>query len=171
MIIRKATCADLAQIMKIVNEARAYFAAEGIPQWQGEYPSAEDFRSDIEGGRLYVAEEDRVLGVYCYDTRGDKNYNEIFDGSFRKNEPYAAIHRVAVSSEAKGKGIAGKMVDHASSLAKSEGLTYMRGDTHRKNLSMQKMLTKNGFSHCGIIYLDGKKNGENERFAFDKILN
>ncbi len=169
--IRAATGADLDRIMEIVNEARAYFKANGIPQWQGEYPSRADFESDIEGGRLYAAEnEERVLGVYCFDLRGDKNYNEIFEGSFRLCEKYGAIHRVAVSSDAKGQGIGGIMVAHACDLAREAGLRYLRGDTHRKNLSMHKMLTKNGFSKCGVIYLDGKKDYENERIAFDMIL-
>ncbi|MBQ8207953.1 MAG: GNAT family N-acetyltransferase [Clostridia bacterium] len=170
MIIRKAEYSDIASVMEIVNEARAYFAAAGIPQWQGEYPSEADFKDDIEGGRLYVAEDGEILGVYCYDTRGDENYNEIFEGSFRLYEPYAAIHRVAVSGKAKGRGIAGRMVDHAASLARGQGFRYMRGDTHRLNISMQKMLTKNGFEHRGIIYLGGKRDDENERFAFDRVL-
>ncbi len=171
MIIRKAEKSDLCRIMEIVGEARSYFASNHIPQWQGEYPSLSDFESDIEGDRLYVAEEDeKVMGVYCFDTRGDQNYRKIFNGSFRLDEKYGAIHRVAVSSSAKGQGIGGMMVKHASALAKEAGLRYLRGDTHRKNISMQKMLTKNGFLRCGVIYLGGKKDDENERFAFDMIL-
>lgn len=171
MFIRKAKKTDLNKIMEIVGEARAYFKANGIPQWQGEYPSQADFESDIEGDRLYVAEKaGKILGVYCFDLRGDKNYDEIFDGSFRLDEKYGAIHRVAVSSDAKGQGLGGIMVAHASALTREAGLRYLRGDTHRKNLSMQRMLTKNGFSECGIIYLDGKKDYENERVAFDLIL-
>lgn len=170
MEIRKAVRADIARIMEIVTQAREYFADVGIPQWQGEYPSQNDFLSDIEDGRLYVAYDGDVLGVYCYDNRGDRNYDVISDGSFALDEPYAAIHRVAVAGDAKGRGIAGKMVEHAVMLAKSEGFRYMRGDTHRLNSSMQRMFIKNGFTRRGIIYLDGKKDSENERFAFDRIL-
>ncbi len=171
MTIKKATKADLNRIMEIVDQARAYFKANNIPQWQGDYPSRINFESDIEGDRLYVAEnEGKVLGVYCFDLRGDENYNEIYEGSFRLDEKYGAIHRVAVSSDAKGQGIGGCMVAHASALTREAGLRYLRGDTHRKNLSMQKMLTKNGFTKCGIIFLDGKRDDENERFAFDMIL-
>ncbi len=171
MVIRKAIKNDLPRIMEIVDEARAYFATVGIPQWQGEYPSYADFEGDIEGNRLYVAAEgEDLLGIYCFDTQGDKNYDKIYEGSFRLDEEYGAIHRVAVSDASKGRGIGGMMVNHAISLAREAGLRYLRGDTHRKNLSMQKMLTKNGFTKCGIIYLEGKKDDENERFAFDMIL-
>lgn len=169
--VRKTTSADLGRITAIVSEAREYFARAGIPQWQGEYPARSDFEDDIKGGRSYVAEEDGVvLGVYCYDTRGDANYNEIFEGAFTSDAPYAAIHRIAVAADAKGRGIAGKMVEHAVSLALAEGFQYMRGDTHRLNLSMQRMFAKNGFIHRGIIYLGGIKDHENERFAFERCI-
>jgi RimJ/RimL family protein N-acetyltransferase len=38
-------------------------------------------------------------------------------------------------------------------------------DTHRDNIPMQKVLKRNGFSECGIIYIE---NGD-ERIAFQKI--
>ena len=171
MIIRKAEKRDLFRIMEIVEEARKYFAGAGIPQWQDGYPSHSEFEADIAGDRLYVAEENgSVLGVYCYDTRGDSNYDEIFEGSFSSSAPYAAIHRVAVAPQAKGKGIAGKMTEHAFALAADEGFGYVRGDTHRLNFSMQRMFEKNGFRKCGIIYLSGIKDMKNERFAFEKKL-
>ena len=42
----------------------------------------------------------------------------------------------------------------------------IKNDTHRLNQSMQRMLVKNGFVRCGIIYLE---NGE-ERIGFERIL-
>jgi len=39
-------------------------------------------------------------------------------------------------------------------------------DTHKKNESMKKMLSNNGFKYCGIIYLE---NGS-ERIAYEKII-
>ena len=37
-------------------------------------------------------------------------------------------------------------------------------DTHRDNIPMQKVLARNDFTYCGIIYLE---NGD-ERLAFNK---
>ncbi len=171
MAIRLANTRDLDRIMLIVDSAREYFASAGIPQWQDGYPSHTTFEDDITLNRLYVyEEEDTVLGLYCYDNGGDDNYTEIWDGSFSSNEPYAAIHRIAVAPEAKGKGIAVKLTEHATALAISQGFSYIRGDTHRLNLSMQRLLAKSGFAKCGIIYVDKKKTPENERFAFEKRI-
>ena len=51
-------------------------------------------------------------------------------------------------------------------MAQLNNAESIRIDTHRDNIPMQKMLNKNGFIYCGIIYLlDGK-----ERFAFEKPL-
>lgn len=168
MEIRKTKKTDLCAIDEIINDARAYFRESGIPQWQGEYPSAADFTADIEGGRSYVAEEDgRVIGVLCLDFRPDPNYTEIFEGSFRSDEKYAAVHRIAVAKSEKGKGTAPKMIKEMTEIARERGVVWLRADTHRKNLSMQRMLAKCGFVHCGTIYLEGVHDAEHERFAFD----
>ena len=39
-------------------------------------------------------------------------------------------------------------------------------DTHKDNISMQKLLEKNDFKYCGIIYLEDGS----QRIAFEKII-
>ena len=39
-------------------------------------------------------------------------------------------------------------------------------DTHKDNISMQKLLRKNDFKYCGIIYLEDGS----ERIAFEKLI-
>ena len=38
-------------------------------------------------------------------------------------------------------------------------------DTHEDNISMQRLLEKNNFKYCGIIYLEDG----NKRIAFEKL--
>ena len=58
------------------------------------------------------------------------------------------------------------MIEHACKLAKAEGASSVRIDTHEDNIPMQNMIEKNGFKKCGIIYLlDG-----NKRLAYEKIV-
>ena len=42
----------------------------------------------------------------------------------------------------------------------------LRIDTHEDNKTMQALLTKNGFSYCGIIHLE---NGD-PRLAYQKTI-
>lgn len=58
------------------------------------------------------------------------------------------------------------IIQNAEAMCNEKEVRSIRVDTHRDNISMQKMLLKNGFKYCGIIYL---KDGS-ERLAYDKLL-
>lgn len=168
LTFRKAKEADLDAIMEIVDAAKAYFKNQGIPQWQDGYPNRESFLSDRKKGCSYVLEEGNgIVGTMAVIFDGEPDYDTIYEGSWlSEGQSYAAIHRVAVDAERKGKGFAGKMVEEVVKMCQERGICSIRNDTHRLNDSMQHMLVKNGFVRCGIIYL---KNGE-ERIAFERML-
>lgn len=165
---RKTEKKDFDAIMKIIDAAKEYLKVQGIPQWQDGYPNRESFQIDMEKESSYVLEENGIiLGTMAIYLDGDSNYNQIYQGNWlSENQPYAAIHRVAVDTAEKGKGLAGKMVEGAVELCLEKGIFSIKNDTHRLNHSMQNMLVKNGFTRCGIIYLE---NGE-ERIGFERIL-
>ena len=102
--------------------------------------------------------------------RGEPTYDKIYDGHWLTGDDgrdYIAIHRVAISVSSRGSGLSGKIIDFAVSFAKEKGRKSLRIDTHRGNAVMRRMLEKNGFEYCGIIYLE---SGD-ERIAYEKVLN
>ncbi len=161
-IIEKATLPDLGAVMQIYADARAYMRASGnLTQWSGGYPGESVIRADMEKGALYVCREDsEILGVFYFAKENDPTYAEIYDGAWQNDEPYAVIHRIAVSRESHGKGVAAFIFQSCF-----ETCPNLKIDTHRDNLPMQKSLEKNGFVRCGIIHL---LSGE-ERVAYQKI--
>lgn len=163
MHIRKANTNDIIEIEKIYADARAFMRASGnMKQWAGGYPSRGDILSDICDGTLYLAEERGVIqGVFCCMDKPEPTYEKIFEGEWKNGGEYRAVHRIAVSKDSHGKGVAGICFDFALSFCGS-----VRIDTHRDNIPMQKTLVKNGFEYCGIIYL---QNGE-ERLAYQKTI-
>lgn len=168
MNFRKTENKDIPEIMRIIGQAREYMKAQKIDQWQDGYPNEAVFMEDIEKGYSYVMEEDgRVIGTIAILFDGEPTYEKIYEGAWKtENQPYAAIHRVAVDAECKGKGIAGVMIGEAEKMCRERNVCSMKNDTHRDNRSMQRMLEKKGFEYCGIIYLE---NGE-ERIAFEKQI-
>ena len=51
-------------------------------------------------------------------------------------------------------------------LCKERGIPSIKIDTHEQNLGMQHILRKNGYTYCGVIYVeDGTK-----RLAYEKVL-
>lgn len=162
MNIIKANYNDLDQIMTIVLEAKAFLKEHNINQWQNGYPNINTFKLDIDNERLYVVKEsNEVLAVFAI-VNYESDYDYIYDGSWKDDSPYIAIHRIAVSNKHKGKGIAKYIFDCLKKDNK-----HIRVDTHRLNMNMQHCLLKNGFEYRGIIYLKGIKNDENHRLAYE----
>ena len=167
MIARKE---HLEEMCRITDEAKAQLRRLGLDQWQKGYPSREVWVNDIaEEGAWVAVENGRVLGVFAFQTTPDVSYGEI-DGAWLTDTPYASVHRVCVSDDCKGKGVAGKMFAHGFALARELGFSSMRIDTHPGNLPMQTALKKSGFVPCGSLRLKGGCEDGDPRIGFEYIL-
>ena len=162
MIIRLAELREKDEILSIYDSARVFMRESGNPnQWAGKYPDEDTVLRDIENEKLYVCTENNdILAVFFYTVGIDPTYLKIYDGKWVNDKPYGVIHRIAVSNKARGKGVAKVCFDFAY-----EKCGYVRIDTHRVNIPMQRALVKNGFTRCGIIYL---ANGD-ERIAYQRV--
>ena len=147
-MIEKATLSQLLQIMAIYERARTLMAETGNPdQWGTAYPPEEMIRQDILDGKCYVnLEGDTIRAVFYFAVEADPTYGYI-EGAWLNDAPYGVIHRIAVGEN--GKGAAAECFRFAYSKCPN-----LRIDTHEKNIPMQRCLAKNGFTRCGIIYLE-----------------
>lgn len=157
MTIRNATLDDIPRMQEIFAIARRFMAATSNPnQWADTYPSIEQLQDDINSGDSYVClEADRVVATFVLRGGDDPTYDVIYQGSWKNDNPYATIHRIASSGEVKG------IFTHAMKFALLHYST-IRIDTHRDNKVMQKAILKAGFIYCGIIHC---WNGD-ERLAY-----
>ncbi len=169
MEIRKTTDADLEAVMEILNEARRTIAQLGINQWQDGYPTAEVILDDISRDRSRVMVKDgEVIGTFAVLDDGEPTYDRIYDGHWLTGDDsrsYIAVHRVAISLKSRGSGASGELVKYACDAAGRLGMDSVRIDTHEGNVVMRRMLEKNGFIHCGTIYLAGG----DPRVAYERI--
>lgn len=167
MNFQKAELTNLPGIMEIIAQAQEYLRVTGIDQWQNGYPNEDVIRKDIERENSYVLiEGDHVLATAVLEFGGDPNYKKIFEGAWRSEGEYGAIHRIAVNCQYKGQGLGKRMLDSLMVLTLERGIDSLRVDTHKDNHSMQRMLIKNNFQYCGVIFLaDGSP-----RVAFERIL-
>lgn len=167
MEVRKTVPADLDGIMEVIEQGREYLRSQGIDQWQNGYPNRDSFLADIAEGNSYVLTDgEQIYGVYYLKFGDDPDYSVIEDGAWPDHEPYAVIHRMGIRAENKGRGYAGIMFAAAAEKAKEKGVFELRIDTHEKNLSMQRAVTKFGFVRCGRVYIGGTA----PRIAFAKRL-
>lgn len=166
-MIRKAKKADADNINKLFKQAIAYFKAKGIDQWQHGYPDLIDILDDIDKGCGYVQLIDnRIIGYSAIVLDGDPNYKVIYDGQWLNDESYGAIHRIVIDESCKGQGLASNFFAYAKDLCIENEIYNLRVDTHKDNHSMQHLIMKNGFSKCGIIYVeDGTP-----RYAYQNVF-
>lgn len=167
MEFRKAVEIDAGSVMNIIRQAQVYFKEHGINQWQDNYPNIETVKKDISNKNGYVLLKDNIIVctiAVIFD--GEKNYESIYNGQWLSNHKYAAIHRIAVESKNKGLGLSSVILKNIEEICLTKGVHSIKVDTHEKNISMQKMLNKNGFQYCGIIYLEDNS----KRVAFEKIF-
>ena len=160
---------NLPEIMDIFSEARQTIASLGINQWQNGYPNEQVIREDIAKERSYSVIDDTICGTFAVILDGEPTYDKIYDGNWITGNDfsnYMAIHRVAVSVSSRGKGVSTEIINYATTLARENGRSSLRIDTHEGNIVMRKMLEKHGFAYCGIIYLE---DGES-RVAYEKLI-
>lgn len=152
MIIRRATYSDLKSLMKLFEGAKRIMRASGnLNQWNDGYPSENVLRKDIDSGDCYVlCEGGLVIGTMALIKGPDPTYSYI-DGEWLNDNPYYVIHRIATSSS--GNNVARRMFDWAYEYISADNCSTIRIDTHRDNCIMKHILTKYGFTECGIIYL------------------
>ncbi|NRT80685.1 GNAT family N-acetyltransferase [Clostridium beijerinckii] len=167
MEFRKAVETDIDDIMNIIKQAQAYFKEQGIDQWQNNYPNSETIRNDIANKHSYILLKDNnIVATAAVSFDGEKTYNSIYEGEWITNNEYAVIHRIAVDNTYKGLGLSSKIIKNVEELCLSKGVHSIKIDTHEENISMQKLLKKNKFQYCGVIYLEDG----NKRIAFERIL-
>lgn len=167
MKFRKASKIDIEDIMAIIKHGQNFLKEQGVEQWQNNYPNYDSIHKDIEKGYGYIVEMDKELvATVALSFDGEITYKKIYEGEWLSDYDYCVIHRMAIHKEKRGSGIASFMMDNINKLCQEKGIRSIKVDTHRDNIPMQKYLEKNGFKHCGIIYVtDGS-----ERLAFEKIL-
>lgn len=167
MEIRLATMDDCANILNIIAQAQTYFKKEKIDQWQNNYPNLENIETDISLHHSYVlVDDDKVIGTAAIIFDHDPNYDYIEKGAWLSHGKYGVVHRIAIDENYKGCGLASLFFDYAKKSAQVARLDSLRVDTHALNHSMQRLIAKNGFEYCGIVYM----NDGGMRFAYEYLL-
>ncbi len=170
---RKATMEDMEALEELYNKGRIAIAQLGIDQWQNGYPAYADIAKDISNDVLWVSEDTEqpgeLVSVMALIFTGEPTYDVITEGQWLTGDThhYATIHRITVSPDFRGKGVAGATMAFGMDKAKKAGFSSLRIDTHQGNLAMRGMLEKNGFTHCGTIFL---ANGDT-RVAYERVWN
>jgi len=169
MKIQLSTFEDVPAIIAIINDAKEYLASQKIDQWQNGYPNAEQVANDIKNNESYVVvnDENEIIATAMFTTNPEPTY-KIIDGNWNidENEKYGVVHRMAIKKEFRKFGLATFMFHEFHMQLLEKKIKSLKIDTHEKNLGMQALIKKLGYTYCGIIYT----NYHAKRVAFEKVI-
>ncbi|GGM34240.1 N-acetyltransferase [Paraliobacillus quinghaiensis] len=142
-MISKATEKDLGAIMKVVDQVIEVMHAQGSFQWDESYPLVSDYQKDLNRDELYVYEElGAILGACTISNRGHEEYHLI---NWSEHDLALTLKRLAVSPNARGKGVADQFIEFAEELAHKKNIPHLNTDTFAENLYAQQLFKRNEF--------------------------
>lgn len=170
MKIKLSLAEDVPRIVEILNDAKALLKSLEIDQWQDRYPNAEQIQNDIKKQESYVVvnDENTIVATTMFTLKPDATYKKVIEGNWfiDEKQPYGVIHRLAISKDFRGQGIAKFVFEHFHNVLQQKGIKSLKIDTHEHNVGMQSLIKKMGYNYCGIIYTSyGAK-----RLAFEKVI-
>ncbi len=165
MTIRHATESDIPQMMAMFDHSRQLMRAAGnTTQWTG-YPTRDDLMNDIRHNASYIIQDQSLpVATFAMIDGDEPTYSRIEHGRWIDTyTPYATIHRMAKVAEASG------VAAIAFAYAK-EQRRHLRMDTHESNLTMRKIAEREGFVHCGTVYMaNGTPRLAYEWWRYDEV--
>ena len=168
--LRRAQLQDLPAIMKIIDDAKELLKKNGSPQWQNGYPNQETLTQDIAMQTNWVLINDnKVAATATLQLTPEPTYRNITQGQWQQpDEPYATIHRVAISSNYRGQGLSKLLFSNLLTVGQMQGIKNFRVDTHRSNKAMQHIAENFNFKKRGIIKVNDQN--DHERLAYELNL-
>ncbi|NBL66101.1 GNAT family N-acetyltransferase [Flavobacterium sp. NST-5] len=164
-IFRKAQLNDLLPIWKILQDGILRRKADGSQQWQDGYPNVSVVENDIENGYGFVLEIDGKIAGYCAILINDEPVYQAIEGKWLSEGNFVVYHRVAVSEDFLGQGIAKKMLQEIETFALQHNIYSLKADTNYDNPAMMGLFERLGYQYCGEVYFRGSA-----RRAYEKVL-
>lgn len=144
-------------ILQLTKSCGKHMRAQGIDQWDEDYPDRESIRKDLETETLFAYREgNQILGIVVVNESQDEEYGEIH-WSTSEEDKNIVVHRLAVRPDQQGKGIGRKLMDFAEQWAKENNYDAIRLDTYSQNPRNQRFYTNRGYTNLGSVYLKYKK--------------
>ena len=162
---RQAKPQDASAIWGILQQAIRRRKEDGSTQWQNGYPNEKTVESDIAKGYCYVLTiDDEIIASAALIFNNEPTY-EVIEGDWLTLGEFLVVHRIAVSDQVAGKGIATHFFHFFEEHANAHQVYSIKVDTNYDNIAMMKILDKLGYSYCGEIQVS-----DGPRKAFEKVL-
>ena len=148
-MIKLLSIESLIAALMTLEQVKSALKAQGIDQWDTQYPTKETLEQDILNQEAFGwFEEDLLIGYMVLNTKFDEEYLEV---PWQFLTPSLIIHRLFILPAAQGKGLSKKMIRFAEALAKSKGYNSIRLDTFSLNKTANAAYIQQGYQYAGTV--------------------
>lgn len=166
-MIRKATPDDIKRIKEITAACATHMIAQGIFQWNENYPSLEVLSKDVIAEEVYVFDVAQTpIATVMLSFTMDDFYTKI--QWLTPNQKQMYIHRLAVHPDHQGKGIAKRLMDFGEAFAKKNDCLSVRLDTFSKNPRNNRFYNARNYKKVGEVFFDQKS--PHPFYCYEKVL-
>ena len=151
MDIERATNEDKEEIFALMVRCKNRLIEQKIYQWDLEYPSINYIDRDISKGSLRkLSINGKLAGVISFDDFQEPQYSSV---NWRLTmAPIIVIHRLAVTPEFQGAGLAKRLMSFAEISAAKAGYATIRLDAYSGNEAVVGFYTRRGYKKAGEIF-------------------
>ena len=166
-MIRKAVSQDIPRIKKITEACARHMIAQGIFQWNENYPDLAVLTKDVKEGTVYVVEaQEKIIGCVMFSMVMDNFYKDI--AWLTPNAKQLYVHRLAVHPDEQGKGIARSLMDFGEQLARENECLSVRLDTFSKNPRNNRFYQARKYQYVGEVFFAQKS--PHPFYCYEKVL-
>ncbi|MBP0613084.1 GNAT family N-acetyltransferase [Chryseobacterium sp. cx-311] len=163
--LRKANQDDAPKIWDILSGAVQLRKEQGSAQWQDGYPNPQTIQNDIALEQGYVYDSgNELIGYVAIILNTEPDYDDI-EGQWQSDGDFYVIHRLAISGNYGGKGLATDLLKEIEAYAVKSKIFSIRADTNYDNAAMLKIFKNLNYVYCGEVNFRGSA-----RKAFEKLL-
>jgi GNAT superfamily N-acetyltransferase len=146
--MRPATLEDMPAVYALFKGAIDRMNQTGILQWDEIYPAPANLNADLAAGQLYVAEIDGGA-VAAAVALSEDCHPDYQTAAWQGGEPCLIVHRLCVSPDYQGQGIARAVMLWVEKWAKANGYADIRLDAFSQNPYALRMYDRLGYVKRG----------------------
>jgi ribosomal protein S18 acetylase RimI-like enzyme len=161
--ISQVISSEIDIVMVLVKKAILKMEEEGIFQWDEIYPDKAIFLSDIVSNQLYgIKQNGSLAGIM---TLNEDQYPAYQDIPWTDNGRALVIHRLCISPDFQGQGLAKRLVQFAEKYARENHYSSIRLDAFTQNKKALGLYDSSHYQRRGVI-----KFRKGEFYCYEKVL-
>jgi ribosomal protein S18 acetylase RimI-like enzyme len=169
MRLIQANLDHFGEVAELMQRATVALTAQGIYQWDEDYPSHAFILEAISDGNLYIfIVNEIIVGSVVLDEWQAPEWEAV--PWQPTSSPVLVIHALAIDPFRQGQGYGSALLCACEQLAVEHGYGSLRLDVFEGNPVARVLYERHGYRRCGRIQIHSKSAGHQMYACYEKLL-